>query len=116
VPHDGGIARAAGIVLRFADPQDFYLVEADAIAGSVRLARVVNGERREIADHAAALAADEVHTLDVKAVDGSFGVSLDGKVLLETRDSGIATPGRFGVWSNADSQTSFGDLFITVLD
>ena len=116
VPHAGGIARAAGIVLRFADPQDFYLVEADAIAGSVRLARVVNGERRKIADHAAALAADEVHTLDVKAVDGSFGVSLDGKVLLETHDSSIATPGRFGVWSNADSQTSFGDLFITVLD
>jgi hypothetical protein len=93
-----------------------YLVEADAIAGSVRLARVVNGERRKIANHAAALAADEVHTLDVKAVDGSFGVSLDGKVLLETHDSSIATPGRFGVWSNADSQTSFGDLFITVLD
>jgi hypothetical protein len=40
-----------------------YLVEADAIAGSVRLARVVNGERRKIADHAAALAADEVRTL-----------------------------------------------------
>jgi hypothetical protein len=116
VPHDGGIARAAGIVLRFADPQDFYLVEADAIAGSVRLVRVVNGERREIADHAAALAADEVHTLKIKAVDGSFAVSLDGELLLEMHDSGIIAPGRFGVWSKAGSQTSFGDLFITVLD
>jgi hypothetical protein len=116
VLHNGATARAAGIVLRFADPQDFYLVEADAIAGSVRLVRVVNGERREIADHAVALVADKAQTLKITAVDESFAVSLDGKVLLETHDSAIATPGRFGVWSRADSQTSFGDLFITVLD
>jgi hypothetical protein len=116
VPHDGGVARAAGIVLRFADPQDFYVVEADAIAGRVRLVCVVNGERREIADHAAPLVAGKAQTLKIKAVDESFSVSLDGKVLLETHDSLIAAPGRFGVWSNADSQTSFGDLFITVLD
>jgi hypothetical protein len=116
VLHNGATARAAGIVLRFVDPQDFYLVAADAIAGSVRLVRVVNGERREIADHAAALVADKAQTLRIKAVDDSFAVSLDGNLLLETHDGVIATPGRLGVWSKADSQTSFGDLFITVLD
>jgi hypothetical protein len=116
VPHLGGTARTAGIVLRFADPQDFYLAEADAIAGSVRLLRVVNGERREIAEHAAVLIADKAQTLKIGIVDDSFRVSLDGEVLLEARDSAIATPGRFGVSSRADSQTSFGDLFITVLD
>jgi hypothetical protein len=52
VPHDGGSARAAGIVVRFVDPEDFYVAEADAVAGSVRLLRVVNGERRAIAEHA----------------------------------------------------------------
>ena len=52
----------------------------------------------------------------IKAVDTSFSVSLDGKLLFETHDDGIATPGRFGIWSRADSLTSFGDLFITILD
>jgi hypothetical protein len=52
----------------------------------------------------------------VKAVDDSFAVSLDGTLLFETRDGITATSGRFGVWSRADSQTSFGDLFITLLD
>jgi hypothetical protein len=116
VPHRGGVARAAGIVLRFVDPQDFYVVEADAVAGSVHLVRIVNGERHEIAAHAAALVADKAQTLKIKAVDESFAVSLDGKLLMEARDGAIATPGRFGIWSRADSQTSFGDLFITVLD
>lgn len=116
VMHDGHIARAAGIVLRFADPLDFYVVEADALAGSVRLLRIVNGERREIAVRALGVVTGEKQTLSIKAIDASFSVSFNGKVLFDTTDAGIATPGRFGVWSRADSLTSFGDLFITILD
>jgi hypothetical protein len=116
VVHDGRIARAAGIVLRFADPLDFYVVEADALAGSVRLLRIVNGERRQIAGRAMALGTGEKQTLTIKAIDTNFSVSLNGKFLFETQDDGIAAPGRFGIWSSADSFTSFGDLFITILD
>jgi hypothetical protein len=112
----GGIARVAGIVFRFVDPQDFYFVEADAIAAGVRLVRIVNGERHELARHAAALVTGKALTLKIKAVDESFVVSLDGKLLFETQDTVTATPGRFGIWSRADSQTSFGDLFITLLE
>jgi hypothetical protein len=116
VAHDGGIARAAGIVLRFADPQDYYVVEADALAGKVRLTRVVNGERREVAGRAVPLVADQSQTLKVKAVDASFSVFLDGNFLFETHDRAIAAPGRFGIWSRGDSRTGFGDLFITIID
>jgi len=116
VLHNGGIARTAGIVFRFVDPQDFYFVEADAIAGRVRLVRIVNGERRELARHAAALAVGKAQTLKFKAVDNSFAVSLDGSALFETHDSVPAARGRFGIWTRGDSQTSFGDLFITTLD
>jgi hypothetical protein len=116
VTHDDGTARVAGIVLRFTDPQDFYAVEADAMARSVRLVRVLNGERREIANRPAVLAVGRAQTLKVKASDEDFAVSLDSDVLFETRDSALATPGRFGIWSRADSRTGFGDLFITLLD
>jgi hypothetical protein len=116
VAHDGRIARVAGIVLRFADPQDYYVVEADALAGAVRFSRVLNGERREIAASAVSLTQGEPHSLKIKAVDEGFGVSLDGKALFGAHDPGIAAPGRFGIWSRADSFTSCGDLFITILD
>ncbi len=116
VPHDHGIARTAGVVIRFVDPQDFYVVEADAVARKLRFMRFVNGERRDIAVHAAAVLAGKAHTLAVKAADDSFAISLDGALVLETRDRAISTPGRFGIWSHADSQAVFGDLFITVLD
>jgi hypothetical protein len=116
VIHAGVHARAAGLVLRFADPQDYYVVEADALDDKVRLSRVLNGERREIAARAVPLAVAQAQTLKVKAVETSFSVFLDGKFLFETRDSGIASPGRFGIWSRADSATGFGDLFITLLE
>jgi hypothetical protein len=116
VTHDGGSARVAGLVLRFADPQDFYVVEVDALAGRVCMFSIVNGERRQIAEHAASLAVGRAATLRVKAVGDRFEVALDGKMLFEAQDSGLASSGRFGVWSRADSDTSFGDLFITLLD
>lgn len=116
VAREGRVARAAGIVVRFSDPQDFYAVEADALVDRVRFVRILNGERREIAGRIAPLKSGLAHTLRIRAVDENFAVSLDGKVLFEAHDSGIAVPGRFGVWSRADSLTAFGDLFITIFD
>jgi hypothetical protein len=117
VPHDGGIARAAGIVLRFNDPLDFTVVEADGLAGLVRLVRVVDGEPHQIATHAVpVVSTGDAHALKIKALGGAFDVALDGKLLFETHDGARAAPGRFGVWSRADSATVFGDLFITILD
>jgi len=116
VTRDGGIARTAGIVLRFADPQDFYVAEADALEGRVRLSRVVNGERRQIAATAAPLILGMAHKLKVKAVGNDFSVALDGKNLFDAHDSGLGSAGHFGVSSKGDSATVFGDLFITGLD
>jgi hypothetical protein len=116
VAHEGGSARVAGVVLRFADPQDFYVVEADALAGRVRFLSIINGERREIAGGAARLVVGKAETLGVKAVDNHFDITLDGKPLFEATDTGLTAAGRLGIWSRADSDTSFGDLFITILD
>jgi hypothetical protein len=116
VAHEGGSARVAGVVLRFADPQDFYVVEADALTGRVRLLSIINGQRREIASRDAAFTVGRAQTLGVKAIDNHFEVSLDGSPLFEAANAGLNSPGRLGIWSRADSDTSFGDLFITVLD
>jgi hypothetical protein len=116
VAHEGGSARVAGVVLRFADPQDFYVVEADALAGRVRFLSIINGERREIAGRDARLVVGKAETLGVKVIDNRFEITLDGKPLFEATDAGLTTAGRLGIWSRADSDTSFGDLFITVLD
>jgi hypothetical protein len=110
VAHDGGIAQAAGLVLRFADPEDYYVAEADALAGVVRFIRVVNGERRELGAGVLPMALAEAHTLKVKAEGQMFVVSLDGAPLFTAHDGGLISSGRFGIWSRADSRA------VTVLD
>ena len=116
VPHTGTLARTAGIVVRFADAQDYYVVRADALAADVRLLRVFNGIQSQLAGARAVVAQGKPNNLKVAVVDDLFTVWLAGKKLFEHRDGAIRTPGRFGVWSKSDSVTSFGDLFITVLD
>ncbi len=116
VPHDGSLARTAGIVLRFADAQDYYVVHADAQAHDVRLLRVFNGTQSQLASARGAVVQGKSNTLKVRLVDDLFVVSLGSKKLFEHRDSAIKDSGRFGIWSKADSVTAFGDLFITILD
>ncbi|HEX3939772.1 MAG TPA: hypothetical protein VHX43_19905 [Xanthobacteraceae bacterium] len=116
VAHDGGVAQTAGVVLRFADPQDFYVAEADALANRVRFISIVNGERREIVSRALPIALGQAHTLKVKADGETFGVALDGVPLFTAHDGGLISAGRFGVRSRADSRTVFGDLYVTVFN
>jgi hypothetical protein len=116
VPRQGRVARAAGIVFRFIDPNDYYVVRADALANDVRMTRVVNGERADVAVRAVQVASDASHALKVEALDDRFTAWFDGKRLFEARDRRLGTAGRIGIWSRSDSVTSFGDLFFTLRD
>jgi hypothetical protein len=116
VPRAGTLARTAGIVVRFADAQDYYVVRADALAGDVQLLRVFNGTQSQLAGARVLVAQGKPNNLKVTVVDDLFTVWFAGKKLFEHRDGAIKAAGRFGVWSKSDSVTSFGDLFITVLD
>ena len=56
VPHGGTLERAAGIVLRFADAQDYYVVQASSLQRAIRFTRVVNGTQTQLATRDAAIA------------------------------------------------------------
>jgi len=114
VAHAGAMERVAGIVLRFADAQDYYVVHASVLQRAVRFTRVINGTRTQLATHDANIASGRTHWLKVSAVDDTFTVWFDNERMFEVRDSQITAPGRFGIWSKSDSFTSYGDLFITV--
>jgi hypothetical protein len=116
VPHGGTLERAAGIVLRFADAQDYYVVQASALQRAIRFTRVVNGTQTQLATRDAAIATGRAHRLRVRAVGTEFTVWLDDERMFDVRDDRITAAGRLGIWSKADSFTSYGDLFITVLD
>lgn len=111
-PVGGRHARAAGLVVRAQSANDYYVVRADALEGSVRLYRMQRGRRALIAGAEAAVASDRWQALRLVLVGSNFEVSLDDKPLFKATDAGLPLPGTIGVWSQADSVILFGSLLV----
>jgi len=108
----GSRVRAAGLVLRAQSANDYYVVRADALEGSVRLYRVQRGRRAQIAAKEIEVASDRWHALRVVLVRERFEVLLDETPLFKATDASLMLPGAVGVWSQADSIILFGSLLV----
>ncbi len=85
-PVAGTVDQAGGIAVRLSTPDDYYVVRANALEDNVRFYRVVKGKREQLASANAKVAANQWHTLALKAEGDHFTVSFDGKALLSAQD------------------------------
>jgi Galactocerebrosidase, C-terminal lectin domain len=111
----GKIDRAAGVVVRLIDPNNYYVVRANALEDNVRFYRVVKGRREQIEGANLKASANEWHTLGLKAEGDRFTVTFDGKQLFTTSDRTFTEAGRFALWTKADSVTRFDRIEINTL-
>ena len=124
-PLSGKIDRAAGLVWRYRDADNYYVVRANALEGNVVLYKVENGKRTDLKPIDAGFFAYGVKTevpsgawsaLSVAVRGNRFGVSLNGKHLFDVADSTFPNAGKVGLWTKADSVTVFDDLVAMTLD
>jgi hypothetical protein len=115
-PISGQIDQAGGIVLRFADPDNYYVVRANALENNVRFYRVVSGRRIQLKSADVRVAANIWHTLAIRADGDRFTISFDGGQLYAASDRTFGKAGKVGVWTKADSVTRFESLAITSHD
>lgn len=119
-PISGRVDQAAGIVWRYRDPSNYYIVRANALENNVVLYKVENGRRTALpptgrgkdygVEHP--VPANRWSTLEV-AFDGPrFAVSFDGSPLFEVEDSTLTNAGKMGLWTKADSVTYFDGIEI----
>jgi hypothetical protein len=111
----GHVDRAGGIAIRLTDPDNYYVVRANALEDNVNFYRVVKGSRREIKGTSAKVASDIWHTLGLKAEADTFSISFDGQVLFTTTDRTFTGAGKVALWTKADSVTRFDALSIKTL-
>ena len=111
----GRVDRAGGLVVRYADPDNYYVVRANALEDNVNLYRILKGSRREIQGASVPVPSDTWHALGLKAVGDRLTVSFNGKVLFTASDRTFANPGKVGLWTKADSVTRFDALTVRVL-
>jgi len=112
-PISGDVDQAAGLVWRYKDPDNYYLVRSNALESNVRLYRVVNGNRTKFAGKdEVKLKAGEWHTLRVEHKGTAIKVYLGDEKLFEADDKTFPDAGKIGVWTKADSVTWFDDLAV----
>jgi hypothetical protein len=106
---DGDVDRACGLMFRLVDSENYYVVRANALEGNIRLYRVVDGDRRQLASVSLDVTAGEWHTLEANAAGTALAVSWDDEIVIEADDDTFAE-GKIGLWTKADSLTRFDDL------
>jgi hypothetical protein len=119
---DGSIDQAAGIVWRYQDPNNYYIVRANALENNVVLYKVENGVRTSIAPKGMPSRSYGVkhliptgrwNKLKVIFRGATFTVFLNQERLFEAEDTTFQKPGKIGLWTKADSITYFDDLTIS---
>jgi hypothetical protein len=108
----GGIDRAGGLVFRFKDPNNYYIVRANALENNYRLYHVLNGRRSQFAGANFKVSSGEWHELRVEAVGNKITCYYDGNKKIEASDETFKDAGKIGLWTKADSVTSFDDLIV----
>src|SRR4051812_35369995 len=114
----GSQDRAAGIVWRAKDANNYYVTRANALEDNVVLYKTVNGARSalDIVGRKGGygtnvkVPADVWHSLRIDFSGSRFRVSFNGKQLFEVEDSTFAGAGKIGLWTKADSVTLFDQI------
>lgn len=121
-PVSGKVDQGAGLVWRYRDPNNYYIVRANALENNVVLYKVQNGERLSLSPKGAVSNAYGVKhrvpgntwsLLSVTFRGPLFTVSLGGDKLFEVEDSAITDAGKTGLWTKADSVIYFDDFQVT---
>jgi len=102
--------RAGGVVWRWKDGDNYYVARANALEDNVSLYYTQNGRRNTIKYVNAPVAKNQWHSLRVEFSGKRIKVALDGQVYIELDDEHIVGAGAVGVWTKADSVTSFDDF------
>jgi hypothetical protein len=109
-PLAGKEDQAGGVVWRWKDGNNYYVARANALENNVSLYYTANGRRNTLKYVDAPVARNVWHTLRVEFAGTRIRVALNGKTYIELDDERIEGPGAVGLWTKADSVTSFDDF------
>jgi len=109
----GGVAeQMAGIVFRFQNESNFYVVRASALGHNLRFYKVVNGARSDPLGPTVDILLNTWHTLTVQCQGTQIIVWIDGHSAMPPLNDNTFTFGKFGFWTKSDAMSHFGDTVI----
>jgi hypothetical protein len=112
--------QGGGLLWRYQDERNYYLVRANPLENNVVLYKMEKGVRTDLplvgAGRTYGLKVDPLgkdwHTLELRASGERFTVRLEGRELFQVRDATFTQPGRVGLWTKADAVTQFDNFTV----
>jgi hypothetical protein len=111
----GEIDQGGGLVWRYQDPQNYYVVRQNPLEDNFRVYKVVAGKRVQLASDSPEAPAGKWHTIRVVHKGDHIQCYLNGELSLDVKDkeNTFKGPGKVGLWTKADAQTSFADMKVS---
>jgi hypothetical protein len=108
-----GVAeQMAGIVFRFQNASNFYVVRASALGRNLRFYKMVNGQFEDPFTLGTNIAAGVWHTLTVQCEGIQINCRLDDALAMPLQVPNTFATGKIGFWTMSDAVSYFGDTTI----
>ena len=108
-PISGSSDRAAGIIFRIQDRDNYYILRANALEDNVNIYKYVGGRRHVVKEGSARVLSGKWQELRVEVKGNAIRGFLNGKLVVEARDDTFKA-GKVGLWTKADSVTCFDNV------
>jgi hypothetical protein len=119
-PVSGRTDQAAGLVWRYQNADNYYLVRANALENNVVVYKVQNGRRTDLPvkgkgrtyGQKVTVPSGQWSTLRIVTSGPLIEAYFNGTKLFDVEDTTFGQAGQVGVWTKADSVTQFDDLTV----
>ena len=109
----GAAEQMAGIVFRFQNESNFYVIRASALGHNLRFYKVVDGQFVDpTAPFGMNISTGDWHTLTVQCEGNQINCLMDNFVIPPIETPNTFSSGKIGFWTKSDAVTYFGDTTI----
>jgi hypothetical protein len=108
-----GVAeQMAGIVFRYQNSSNFYIIRASALGHNIRFYKVVNGLRGNLLGPDTNITTNVWHTLGIQCQGNQITCVLDDQAVMPLLTDNTFASGKIGFWTKSDAVSYFGDTTI----
>jgi len=108
----GVVEQMAGVVFRYQNASNFYVLRASALGHNVRFYKVVQGIRTDPLGPAVDISSGAWHTLAVQCLGNQITLWLDDRLLMPPLQDNSFNEGKVGFWTKSDAMSLFCDAKI----
>ncbi|HEX4350313.1 MAG TPA: family 16 glycoside hydrolase [Verrucomicrobiae bacterium] len=102
----------AGVVFRFQNTSNFYVVRVSALGKNIRFYKVVDGARSDPIGPGCQLAPDSWHQLAVQCEGNQITFWLDGHLVTNPLGDNTFAEGKIGFWTKSDAVSYFANASV----